>query len=84
METLLALMVLRLINHGFGVGIGGKNSNMVSLQNKNGNKIYLEVSGDVIVVSVYKVSARCYHNKVYVYGDIDIIVDEIIIKLNMK
>ena len=84
METLLALTVLRFINIGFGVEIGGKNSNMVSLHNNKGNKIYLEVSGDVIEVSVYKVSARCYHNKIYVYGNIDIIVDEIITKLNMK
>jgi|688.fasta_scaffold351428_2 hypothetical protein len=84
METLLALTVLRLINFGFGVNMGGKNSNMVSLENRKGNKVYVKVIDDTIEVSAYKVSARCYHKKIYSFSDIDIIVNEIITKLNMK
>jgi hypothetical protein len=54
------------------------------LENRKGNKVYVKVIDDTIEVSAYKVSARCYHKKIYSFSDIDIIVNEIITKLNMK
>lgn len=84
METLFAITVLRLINFGFGVNMGGQNPNIVSLENRNGNKVYVNVIDDTIEVSAYKVSARCYHKKIYCFSDIDNVLNELSIKLNIK
>jgi TfoX/Sxy family transcriptional regulator of competence genes len=58
MKNLFALTILRIINLQFESQIG-RNPDMISLINSNGNKIYVERKEQSITISVYRVSKRC-------------------------
>jgi hypothetical protein len=58
MKNLFALTILRIINLQFESQIG-RNPDMISLINSNGNKIYVERKEESISISVYRVSKRC-------------------------
>ena len=58
MINLFALTILRIINLQFESQIG-RNPDMISLINPNGNKIYVERKEQSISISVYRVSKRC-------------------------
>jgi len=54
MKNLFALTILRIINLQFESQIG-RNPDMISLINSNGNKIYVERKEESISISVYRV-----------------------------
>jgi hypothetical protein len=58
MKELFALTVLRIINLGFSSNLG-KNPNLISLENRKGQKVYVTNNDTSINVSGYKVTARC-------------------------
>jgi len=58
MKELFALTVLRIINLGFSSNLG-KNPNLISLENRKGQKVYVTNNDTSIKVRGYKVTARC-------------------------
>jgi len=82
MKELFALMILRVIQLRFGSQIG-KNPIYISLENEKGNTIYIEQQENNILVSVYKVSSRCYVKEVRSIEDIELVAEQIKEKLKL-
>jgi len=76
MKELYALTILRIIHLRFNTR-DGKNPDMCSLQNRNGNTIYIQKFDDYVEINVFKVSARCCNFKIFDVSEIEKAVNEI-------
>lgn len=76
MKELYALVILRIIHLSFKT-TGGRNPDMCSLENKFGNKIYIQIIDDYIKISVYKVTKRCYTVNITDKDQIETVVEDI-------
>ena len=82
MKELFALTLLDIINIGFATE-HGMNPDMVHLTNKKGNSIYIQTNGYDVQISVYKVSARCYHKTIINKEQIPSVITDIKTKLKL-
>lgn len=83
MKELFALTILELINIGFRTEYG-QNPDYISLENEKGNRIYVSNNGVLVGISVFKVSARCYHTQITTVTELKDARDTIKDKLQLK
>ncbi len=83
MDDLFALTVLEIIRIGF-VNTECGNPDMIGFANRKGNMVYVKKQEGSVVISVFKVSARCLYLEVEKESQIDAVVNNIKEKLKLR
>jgi len=79
---LFAMTLLAVMNQNFGVD-AGSNPNSKRLTNAKGNMVWVVLNNDSVVVSAYKVSARCLKFELATLDDIPCMIESLTSKLKL-